>query len=416
MQHLTRPVPRRRIALYSHDTQGLGHIRRNISIASALVGAHPDTDVLLLSGAPEATCLPLPPNSEVITLPALRKNLDGHYGPRVLGLPLEEVVELRRQISSAALLALRPDLLIVDKVARGFGGELEGTLRSLRRGGTRTVLGLRDVLDSPAVTAAEWRSGRTDEAIRDLYDEVWVYGDPVVFDAAQAYGWSWAVRTKIAYTGYLADHVPDPCAVAGGQDNAPPSEPYVLCLVGGGQDGAQLAEAFVESGPPPGHTGVLVTGPYMSPGDRERLVRTSRRRSDLLVHGFTARARELVAGAAATVTMGGYNSVCELLAAGCPTLVAPRVRPRMEQAIRASALSRMGRLDVLLPHELTPQRIRAWLERAVAPASTTTTTTGEPSRSHPCRPAIDLAGLSRIPVFAHALLTSHLLEANHAAV
>ena len=50
----------RRIALYSHDTQGLGHTRRNTTLAAALVAAHPDTDVLLVTGNPEAAVLPLP--------------------------------------------------------------------------------------------------------------------------------------------------------------------------------------------------------------------------------------------------------------------------------------------------------------------------------------------------------------------
>ena len=46
--HLGPPLPtrRRRIALYSHDTMGLGHTRRNIVIAAALVDDNPATDVL----------------------------------------------------------------------------------------------------------------------------------------------------------------------------------------------------------------------------------------------------------------------------------------------------------------------------------------------------------------------------------
>lgn len=72
----------RRLALYSHDTQGLGHVRRNSVVAAALVAKHPDTDVLLLTGAPEATALPLPPRTEVITVPSLHKNRAGDYSAR----------------------------------------------------------------------------------------------------------------------------------------------------------------------------------------------------------------------------------------------------------------------------------------------------------------------------------------------
>src|SRR5690625_3701304 len=267
--HPQQTAPRRRIALYSHDTQGLGHVRRNISIASALVEANPATDVLLLTGAPEAAALPLPANTEIITLPTLHKDVTGSYRPKILGLPLAELLRVRGQVVAAALDAFAPDLFVVDKAVRGVHGELDRALRALRGTSTTVVLGLRDVLDSPAATVQEWQATGTTATIRDYYDEVWVYGDPEVFDAAGAYDWPWSVRRKLVYTGYLADHRPDylpPHHHPRGEPSPRivPEEPYVLCLVGGGQDGAALAEAFAASPLPTGHHGVLVTWPYMS--------------------------------------------------------------------------------------------------------------------------------------------------------
>ena len=404
MQQVGEEVPRRRVALYSHDTQGLGHIRRNISIASALVEANPDTDVLLLTGAPEAASLPLPANTEIVTLPTLHKDVSGSYRPRTLGLPLEAVLEVRGQIVAAALAAFQPDLFVVDKAVRGVHGELDTALRTLRGTPAKVVLGVRDVLDSPEVTVREWDAAGTTEAVRDYYDEVWVYGDPAVFDAAAAYAWPWPVRRKVTYTGYLADHRPDytgAAAGATGQENLP-AEPYVLCLVGGGQDGAALAEAFARSEFPVGHRGVLITGPYMTASHRHALDQIARERPELTVHGFTARTHAFIASAAATVTMGGYNSICELLAARCPALVVPRTVPRMEQAVRADALSQLGWVDSLHPGELAPSRIGAWLARAV---------------SGPRRVLrrIDLDGLVHLPELADALLNHRPLEVDHHA-
>ena len=405
MQQLGEEVPRRRVALYSHDTQGLGHIRRNISIASALIEASEHTDVLLLTGAPEATSLPLPANTEIVTLPTLHKDVTGSYRPRTFGLPLEVVLELRGQIVASALAAFQPDLFVVDKAVRGVHGELDTALRSLRGTATKVVLGVRDVLDSPEVAVREWEAAGTTEAVRDYYDEVWVYGDPAVFDAAVAYAWPWPVRRKVTYTGYLADHRPDyaggETSDAGRHDDLP-AEPYVLCLVGGGQDGAALAEAFARSDFPPGHRGVLITGPYMSASRRRVLDHIAQERPDLIVHGFIARTHEFIASAAATVTMGGYNSVCELLAARCPALVVPRIVPRMEQAVRADALSQLGWVDSLHPEELAPARISTWLARAV---------------SGPRRVLrrIDLDGLVHLPEIADALLNHRPLEVDHHA-
>lgn len=404
MQQVGEGVPRRRVALYSHDTQGLGHIRRNIAIASALIAANPHTDVLLLTGAPEATALPLPANTEIVTLPTLHKDLSGSYRPKTFGLDLEAVLEVRGQIVAAALAAFQPDLFVVDKAVRGVHGELDTALRLLRGTPTKVVLGVRDVLDSPEVTVREWAAAGTTEAVRDYYDEVWVYGDPAVFDAAAAYAWPWPVRSKVSYTGYLADHRPDYTgneATARGPGDLP-GQPFVLCLVGGGQDGIALAEAFARSEFPAGHRGVLITGPYMTAAGRAALDQIAQERPELTVHGFTARTHEFIGSAAATVTMGGYNSVCELLAARCPALVVPRTVPRMEQAVRADALSQLGWVDSLHPSELTPARIGRWLARA---------TTG-PRR---VLRRIDLDGLVHLPALADALLNHRPLEVDHHA-
>ncbi|MGH3813043.1 MAG: glycosyltransferase family protein [Pseudonocardiaceae bacterium] len=389
---LSRPC-RRRVVLYSHDTQGLGHTRRNIVIAAALVTARPDTDVLVLTGSPEATALPLPPRTEVLTLPTLYKHVDGHYSPRVLSSSLADVLRMRSRLIETALSTFEPDLFIVDKVARGVQGSLDAALTTLRRdGGTRTVLGLRDVLDEPLVAVREWAAADTTEAIRDLYDEVWVYGDPVIYDPVEEYSLPPSVADKVVYTGYLAGPRP-PCLqirYLSHDGAAPPQQPFVLCLVGGGQDGVDLARAFLRARLPPGLCGVVLTGPYMPRDQRRELLRDAESRADMTVREFVSGADEFVRRASAAVSMGGYNSVCELLGAGCASLLVPRVTPRMEQALRAARLARAGWVDVLPLAEATPGRITEWLSRSTGANGTT-------------RRTLDLGGLTRIPRLAERL-------------
>ncbi|MDP9444908.1 MAG: glycosyltransferase [Actinomycetota bacterium] len=392
------PAParrQRRVALYSHDTQGLGHVRRNTLIAAALVEADPATDVLLLTGAPEAAMLPLPPSTELLTLPALHKDAAGHYAPRILSTPLEELLTLRARLIESALTSFDPDLVIVDKAARGVGGELDPALSALRRtGSARMVLGLRDVLDDPEVTRHEWHGSRTVEAVRDLYDQVWVYGDPRLYDARVEYVLPPVVTDKVVFTGYVGGRRPGNLRTRyrTGDVVHPPGRPYVLCTVGGGQDGGTVARAVVDATMPPGHDGILLTGPYMPSDLRRQLLRAAERRPDLHVHEFVPDADQLVAGAAAAVAMGGYNTVCELLAAGLPTLLVPRVTPRTEQAIRAERLQRAGLVTVLAPASATPQRLSAWFRHAVTARRT----------PHPV--AVDLGGLDRIPALADRLV------------
>jgi predicted glycosyltransferase len=358
------PNARRRVAFYSHDTQGLGHTRRNIVLAASLVAAAPGTDVLLLTGAPEATVLPLPPSTEVLTLPTLHKHDDGHYSPRVLAGPLSDVLRMRSLLLDTALVSFDPDLFVVDKVARGVHGELDLALTALREHGrTRTVLGLRDVLDSPVVARREWEAACTTEAVRDLYDEVWVYGDRTVYDPVEEYALPNEVTRKLVFTGYLAGPRPPGLRVRGSGTLSPdpPVQPFVVCMVGGGQDGMNLARSFLHAVLPLGHHGVILTGPYMPASRRAELLRDAARRRDITVHEFVAGTRTFLHRAEAVVSMGGYNSVCELLDARCPALIVPRVTPRTEQALRADRLARAGWVDVLPPAGATPGRIGDWL-------------------------------------------------------
>lgn len=385
----------RRIALYSHDTMGLGHTRRNILVAAALVAAHPDTDVLLLTGAPEAVMLPLPPSTDVVTLPTVNKGADGHYRPRRLSCSLEDLLLTRSSMIEAALTTFDPDLVVVDKVARGVGGELDRALRALRaQGRARVVLGLRDVLDDRDVARREWEEAGTTQALREFYDAIWVYGDPGVFDPALEYHLSGEVLDMLSYTGYLAGPAPDCLRVRHhvAAPPAPPEEAFVLCLVGGGQDGRDLAGAFAETRLPTGYRGVVLTGSYMPDRHRDELLDHARRRQDLTVHGLVPGANEFIRRAAAVVSMGGYNSVCELLAARRPTLLVPRVTPRAEQLVRAERLARTGWVDLLHPADTSPPRLEKWLSQAVR---------GTPTPHQ----RIDLFGLKRLPLLAEDQLS-----------
>jgi len=103
------------------------------------------------------------------------------------------------------------------------------------------------------------------------------------------------------------------------------------------------------------------------------------------------------------VAMGGYNTVCEILASGTRALVVPRAEPRREQLIRARRLSELGALDVLEPQRLTAAALSRWLAD------------GGAERPAP-RPHIDMDGLSRIPALLDKLLATPDDRPGHGAV
>jgi predicted glycosyltransferase len=343
---------------------GLGHVRRNLLIAQFLAGGGLEATILMICGAYEAGAFLLPPGVDCVTLPALRKQTSGHYDSRRLSLTLRELIGLRARTVQAALEAFRPHLLVTDNVPRGALGELEPALESLRASGFgRCVLGLRDVLDEPAVVCAEWRRARNEEAIRDYYEEIWVYGDPEVYDLARECAFAPDIAAKIRYLGYLdqrprLDFVP---AGHGQPDQGIPAGPFALCTVGGGQDGVRLAEAFARARPPAGVERVILAGPDMAGPDRERLWDYTRRDPGLKVMEFVPEPAPLVERAGCVVGMAGYNTVCEVLSFGKRALLVPRVEPRREQLIRAERLQRLGLLDMLHPDALDARALTRWM-------------------------------------------------------
>jgi len=389
---------RRRIALYSHDTMGLGHTRRNMLIAHTLASATTPADILLVTGAAEANAFTMPPAVDCLSLPSLQKGADGRYEARRLDLSLRDLSALRADTIKAALLSFDPDVLIVDNVPRGAARELDATLAALRAtGNTRIVLGLRDILDEPAVVAHEWERAENLQALRDYYDAIWVYGDPSVYDAAHAYRFPIDIAAMVSYTGYLDGRLRSGFSEAE-SDAAiealclPPGR-LALCLVGGGQDGASVASAFVQAPLPDDMNAVIVTGPYMPDDVQQQLHKAACDNPRLRVLDFLPEPTLLLNRADRVIAMGGYNTVCELLAFAKPALIVPRVTPRREQWIRAERLRQLGLIDTLHPNAVTPAALGEWLATDLPPATR-------------ARDLINLNGLDRLPDLLQELLTS----------
>jgi predicted glycosyltransferase len=371
------PQRRWRVALYSHDTMGLGHKRRNLLIAQTLGASAIATDVLLISGMRDASDLPTPVGVDCLTLPALCKRPDGQYQSRRLEISLQDIIGLRSQVIRSAVKAFQPDVLIVDNVPRGAVRELDPTLEYIKTHlPTRCVLGLRDVLDAPAAVQRDWQRAAHTEAIRRYYDAVWIYGDPQVYDPRREYGFAPDLVAKMRPLGYLDQrarlaHVSPQGRQALKQLNLPEGK-LVLCQVGGGQDGADLALAFAQAQFPPDTFGVILTGPFMPLAMQRQLARYATQNPQLRVLEYVEEPTLLLQRADRVVAMAGYNTTCEILSFQKPALLVPRVRPRLEQWIRAERLQQLGLVEALHPKRLSPHAITNWLQRPISAAQSKT--------------------------------------------
>ncbi|WP_205834274.1 glycosyltransferase family protein [Crystallibacter degradans] len=377
-----------RIVLYSHDSQGLGHTRRNLAIAHALAARLPaltgrKVSGLLVTGEGTATSYRRPEGWDWMVIPGISKR-EGNYAPRHLDVRMSRLISLRSAVIEGALTAFRPHLVIVDRHAFGVDGELVDALAAVREAnpGCKVILGLREVLDDPVVAAREWAALGDLRHVRRTFDELWVYGDPAVHNPVASGEIPAALSDKVRFTGYLA--AGRPCSSRKPQAR----KPYLLTMVGGGSDGFDLTMAAARAKVPAGYRHLVITGPQMAADQRRQVERAARKRTDVIASVPDALVE--INAAAAIVTMGGYNSVCEILSTDTPALVVPRVWPRQEQLIRARSLSRRRLVDVCEPAQLSSKVLGNWFETVAGTAAG--------------RTGIELDGLTSVARLAAGLL------------
>ncbi len=335
-----------RFLFYSHDTFGLGHLRRSRAIAEALGSAFPGSSALILTGSPVAGRFTFPPGVDHIRMPGVVKTTEAEYVSESLNLDIEQTTALRTSVILAAAETFDPDLVIVDKEPAGFRGELITTLQALKRmGRAKLVLGIRDVLDSPEALSTEWERKGALEVAEKFYDQFWIYGDQSVYNPLQSIEISDDFKRRIHYTGYLRRAAPLELPATQMQD------PFVLVTPGGGGDGEALVDWTLrayESDPDLKPAALIVYGPFLN-GERRVAFdqRVEALQPRVTAIGFESRIEGLMQDAMGVVAMGGYNTFCEILSFDCRAIIAPRTVPRMEQHIRASVAEKLGLIRML---------------------------------------------------------------------
>jgi len=336
-----------RVLIYSHDSFGLGHLRRCREIAHGLVGAISNLTVLILSGSPIIGSFDFRARVDFVRIPGVIKLRNGEYTPLNLHIDIEDTLAIRASIVEHTANIFDPDLFLVDKEPLGLRGEVRTTLEMLKARGTPCVLGLRDVMDDPAVLAAEWQRKQAVPALSALYDAIWVYGLPQIWNPLRGLDLPESLARKTTFTGYLHRHVPEaaPKFVPETID-----DPFILVTVGGGGDGEEIIDWVLcayEADRHLPYPALIVLGPFMGPQHKADFLHRAARLPDVEAITFDAHIESLIARAAGIVCMGGYNTFCEVLSFDKPALLIPRTTPRLEQHIRASRAQELGLVRML---------------------------------------------------------------------
>ena len=387
-----------RVLLYSHDSVGLGHLRRNLAIASEIAAAFPSSNILIVTGSPCATQFQLPANTDLIKIPSISKNEQGQYITRNFSGSLEVTLKFRSDMILEAFRSFEPGLVIIDHQLLGLKGEALRMLREAKTKGVLTIYGSRDIKDSPEAVKRHWDTDDNRWALHEGYDRICVYGMQEVFDPRVAYAPCLDKVRHIDFTGYLVPSYKKrlKMPVAGRRKK-------VLVTFGGGSDGIQRAHRYLEALAiaPVDWDSLIITGPLMDNDTKQSLraqARTIQPIGSIKIQRFHRNLPALLRQVDAVVSMAGYNSCAEILQSGVPAVLLPRSFPRREQLIRATLMAERGWVTVLPEADPDPQKLLKAVEAALA----------SPRRN---QPTADLNGLGRLcQIIFELLLTAGLIE------
>ena len=337
-----------RVLIYSHDTFGLGHLRRCRTIAHWLVEQNKDMSVIILTGSPIIGSFNFRARVDFVRIPGIIKLRSGDYTSLSLLIDTEETLALRASIIKHTAEIFDPDIFIVDKEPQGLRGEVTETLEMLKERGTHLVLGLRDIMDEPAALVPEWQRKNVLPALRDLYDQIWIYGLPQICDPLEGIDLPKSVRRKMIYTGYLHRSLPQ------GPEKPTPlhkiETPYLLVTTGGGGDGEDVVDWVLrayENDKRLPYPALLVLGPFMHSDRQTEFLARAAQLDKVEAITFDAQMEHLMSRAIGVVAMGGYNTFCEILSFDKKALIVPRTVPRREQFIRAQGARQLGLANML---------------------------------------------------------------------
>jgi predicted glycosyltransferase len=346
---------------------------------------------MLLTGSPVVSSWPMPAGLKVQPLPPVVKVSAEEYESRDSFKSFEAVKARREALILESIKRYRPDVFLVDHAPAGMKGELLAALAFIRKEmpATRCVLGLRDILDSAEVVRDLWREQDIYQLLEKSYDHILVYGSRQLFDVVREYEFPKAVAAKTSYCGYITRSRSD--IQASGLRQAVPrsGRPVILVTAGGGGDGYALMNGYLRALNEIVHStaqSILVLGPLMAIEERQALEQAAAQQPDVQVIPYTTELAALIGSADLVVSMCGYNTTAEILAAKKPAILVPRAAPRAEQRLRATLLSNLGLVWVVQPEKNWVARLAELIQAALAGA--------RPPRDK--WNAVDLGGVHRV--------------------
>lgn len=346
------------VFFYVQHLLGIGHLARASRIARALIDS--GMQVKLVTGG-----LPVPgfpgPDIPNLALPPVAvpggdfKGLVDADGKRVD----QAFLDARAGLLLDAYRRIKPDIVMTEAFPFGrrqMRFELLPLLDAIEATRPRPVLvaSLRDILQKRGRLD---RDQETVDQVRRYFDLVLVHGDPTFAALGDSFPFADQISDKVAYTGLVCPPPPPP-----------PTERFdVVVSAGGGAVGKDVVRAAVAAATemPDVARWCIITGPNLPQADFDSMAALAP--ANVMLERFRPDLASLMQGARLSVSQAGYNTVGDILQAGCRALLVPyTAQGETEQADRAALLERVGRVSVMQDANLTGATLAQAIRKALA--------------------------------------------------
>ncbi len=325
--------------MYNSSARGTGQFVRSIKLAGIATELYKDAEVRILAGN---GILPkdLPARTTLVALPEISKSTDGAYVSK--GSDVDSAFARRQRLISEVVSEFEPNIFLVDSRPLGLRDELRDTLLTLRTSKCRSALLLRDIIDDPVIVRKQWFDADWNQAVAALYLDVLVFGERQIFDAGSAYDFS-AFAERVHHIGFLGS-----CNYSEGDSEIVRRDAgagnNILVTVGGGYDGDQIIRAvceFIQIQPKRFENidYFLVLGLNSSLAAAELSNEYSWLPGKVRVYQHLKDVESLMIAADVVITMGGYNSITELMYLRKKIIAVPRLHSGREQLMRVELLA-----------------------------------------------------------------------------
>ena len=100
----------------------------------------------------------------------------------------------------------------------------------------------------------------------------------------------------------------------------------------------------------------------MPKAQRKEIFKRSKKLKIKVFH-FYRQMEKILAAADLVISMGGYNTVCELMSQKTVSLLIPRDTPRLEQTLRAQCFAQRNLLDYIPWDRVSPELLHKKVDR-----------------------------------------------------